>query len=99
MGTTTPDASSMLEITSTTKGFLMPRMTTAERTAIATPANGLQVYDTTTNTQWFYNGTVWVEYEKNAKALNFIKKQYKKSKLQFIVGILYLNIWYLLFNI
>ncbi len=73
VGTTTPDASSMLEITSTTKGFLMPRMTTAERTAIATPATGLQVYDTTTNTQWFYNGTVWVEYEKNAKALNFIK--------------------------
>ena len=39
----------------------MPRMTTAERTAIATPASGLQVYDTTTNTQWYYNGTDWVE--------------------------------------
>ena len=39
----------------------MPRMTTAERTAIATPANGLQVYDTTTNSYWFYNGTVWVQ--------------------------------------
>ena len=59
VGTTTPDASSMLEITSTTKGFLMPRMTTAERTAIATPATGLQVYDTTTNSYWYYNGTAW----------------------------------------
>lgn len=39
----------------------MPRMTTAERTAIATPANGLQVYDTTTNSQWYYNGTAWVQ--------------------------------------
>lgn len=36
-------------------------MTTTERTAIATPASGLQVYDTTTNTQWYYNGTAWVE--------------------------------------
>ena len=38
----------------------MPRMTTAERTAIATPATGLQVYDTTTNSLWFYNGTGWI---------------------------------------
>ncbi len=37
----------------------MPRMTTAERTAIATPATGLQVYDTTTNSYWYYNGTAW----------------------------------------
>ncbi|MGV1013322.1 MAG: hypothetical protein ACOYBS_12865, partial [Flavobacterium sp.] len=35
------------------------RMTTAERTAIATPATGLQVYDTTTNSYWYYNGTAW----------------------------------------
>ena len=60
VGTTTPDASSALDVTSTTKGFLMPRMTTTERTAIATPATGLQVYDITTNSQWYYNGTVWV---------------------------------------
>ncbi|HCQ14365.1 hypothetical protein [Flavobacterium sp.] len=61
VGTTTPDASSALDVTSTTKGFLMPRMTTVQRTAIATPATGLQVYDTTTNSQWYYNGTVWVQ--------------------------------------
>ena len=61
VGTTTPDASSALDVTSTTKGFLMPRMTTAQRTAIATPATGLQVYDTDTNSQWYYNGTVWVQ--------------------------------------
>lgn len=73
VGTTTPNASSALDVTSTTKGFLMPRMTTTERTAITTPANGLQVYDTTTNSQWYYNGTIWVEYEKNAKAMSFTK--------------------------
>ncbi len=61
VGTTTPDASSALDVTSTTKGFLMPRMTTVQRTTITTPATGLQVYDTDTKSQWFYNGTVWVQ--------------------------------------
>ncbi len=60
IGTVTPDASSMLDIKSTTAGFLMPRMTTANRTAIASPAAGLQVFDTTTNTIWFFDGTAWV---------------------------------------
>ncbi|MFK7750259.1 MAG: hypothetical protein AB8B65_17850 [Kordia sp.] len=61
VGTTTPEASAILDVASTTKGFLMPRMTTAERTAIATPATALEVYDTTTNSFWHYNGTAWVE--------------------------------------
>lgn len=59
IGTTTPVASSMLDITSTTKGFLMPRMTTANRTAIASPARGLQVFDTTTLSVWYFDGTTW----------------------------------------
>ena len=46
----------------------MPRMTTAERTVIATPATGLQVYDTDTNSQWYYNGTVWVQGASKADA-------------------------------
>ncbi len=54
-----PDASSMLDIKSTTKGMLIPRMTTAQRTAIASPAKGLLVFDTGNNSFWFYNGTVW----------------------------------------
>jgi hypothetical protein len=48
-GTFTDVASSILTINSTTKGFLPPRMTTAEKNAIATPAAGLIVYDTTLN--------------------------------------------------
>ncbi len=60
IGTTQPAASSMLDITSTTKGFLAPRMTSTQRTNISSPAAGLQVYDTTTNTLWYFNGTVWV---------------------------------------
>lgn len=56
-----PAASSMLDISSTTMGVLIPRMTTAQRTAIGAPATGLEVYDTTTGTFWYYNGTIWVE--------------------------------------
>ena len=61
IGTTTPDASAALDITASDKGFLMPRMTTVQKDAIATPAVGLQVYDTDTNSVWTYNGTVWKE--------------------------------------
>ncbi len=56
-----PAASAMLDISSTTSGLLIPRMTSAQRTAIAAPATGLKVYDTSTNTHWYFNGTVWVE--------------------------------------
>ncbi len=55
----TPDASSILDIKSTTKGLLIPRMTTAQRTAIAAPAKGLLVFDISTNSLWFHNGTSW----------------------------------------
>jgi hypothetical protein len=56
-----PNASAMLEVTSTGKGFLPPRMTTAQRTSIATPATGLVVFDTDTKTNWYYNATGWCE--------------------------------------
>jgi hypothetical protein len=52
-------ASSVLEVSSTTKGFLPPRMTTTQKNAIATPASGLIVYDETTNKLACYNGTTW----------------------------------------
>ena len=55
----TANASAMLDVKSTVKGLLIPRMTTAQRTAIATPATGLQVYDTDLNLLYFYNGSTW----------------------------------------
>jgi hypothetical protein len=58
---TAPASSAMLDVKSTSKGILIPRMTTAQRTAIVTPANGLMVYDITTSTFWFYKNTVWTE--------------------------------------
>jgi hypothetical protein len=54
------DASALSEVRSTTKGFLPPRMTTTEKNAIATPAEGLQVWDTTLKLMFVYNGTTWI---------------------------------------
>ena len=63
IGTTNPDASSALDITSTTKGLLPPRMTAAQRNAIATPAQGLIIYCTNCGANGeaqLYNGSAWV---------------------------------------
>jgi hypothetical protein len=59
IGTLAPDASAMLEISSTTKGFLPPRMDTTARDAMATPASGLLIFNTETNQLNYYNGTSW----------------------------------------
>ena len=59
IGSTSTYNSAQVAIDSTTKGFLPPRMTTTQKNAIATPATGLQVYDTTLNQMSYYNGTTW----------------------------------------
>lgn len=59
IGTTSPDTSSVLDISSTTQGLLTPRMTTAQRTAITTPAIGLLVYDTDEDAFYYYNNGSW----------------------------------------
>jgi hypothetical protein len=53
------NASAILELTSTTRGLLLPRMTSAERDLIASPVAGLVVYNTTDNKISWYNGTAW----------------------------------------
>jgi hypothetical protein len=52
-------ASAILDLTSTTKGFLPPRMTTTQKNAIGTPAQGLMVFDTTLVKLCVYSGTAW----------------------------------------
>jgi hypothetical protein len=59
IGGDTTDASSILDITSTTKGFLPPRMTTTQKNAIASPATGLVVYDNTLNKLSVFTGATW----------------------------------------
>jgi uncharacterized protein (TIGR02145 family) len=62
VGTTIPDDSAALEVKSTTKGFLPPRMTTAERDVINNGvwAEGLTIYNTDTKCLELYNGTDWI---------------------------------------
>jgi hypothetical protein len=59
IGTTTPNPKAALDISSTTKGLLIPSMTTAQRTAITTPPNGLMVYDTDRKSFYHYDGSLW----------------------------------------
>jgi hypothetical protein len=64
IGTASPAATSALDITSTTKGLLIPRMTTAQRDAITTPAAGLQVYNTDCKMINYWSGTCWISMSK-----------------------------------
>jgi len=59
IGTTSIDASAKFQIDSTTQGALLPRMTTTERDAIASPATGLSIFNTTTAQPEYYSGTAW----------------------------------------
>lgn len=54
-----PDARAALTVTSTTQGFLPPRMTSTQRDAIASPTAGLVIYNSTTNKLNFYSGSAW----------------------------------------
>ncbi|MDP9959171.1 hypothetical protein [Chryseobacterium lathyri] len=62
IGTAAPNANAVLELNATSKGFLPPRLTTAQRNAIpaATKPAGLMIYNTTTNCMDFWNSSAWV---------------------------------------
>ncbi len=61
IGTTTPDASAKLDVSSTSKGFLPPRMTSLQRTGISSPASGLMVYQTDgTAGLYYYGSSGWI---------------------------------------
>ena len=56
-----PDPSAMLDVSSTNKGLLAPRMTMAERDAITAPATGLLIYQTDDKTGfYYYDGAEWI---------------------------------------
>ena len=63
IGTLTPDASAILDVTSNTKGILIPRMTQVQRLAIASPVTGLLVYQTDGSSEfYYYNGSIWTTF-------------------------------------
>ncbi|WP_334146227.1 tail fiber domain-containing protein [Hyphomicrobium sp.] len=59
IGVTSPNPSALLTLNSTTRGFLPPRMTEADRDAIASPATGLVVYNTDSDALNYYDGDSW----------------------------------------
>ena len=64
IGTATPDVSTVLDVQSTTKGFLLPRMTETERDNIASPAAGLVIWCTNCSLEGelqFFNGSAWTK--------------------------------------
>lgn len=71
IGTTDPEVSSILDMSSTTQGMLAPRMTTVQRNAISSPAEGLLVFDTDENVFYFFNETVWLPLEGAEKRTNY----------------------------
>lgn len=62
IGSFTANASALLDLTSTTKGLLIPRVTTVQKLAIVAPATGDFVFDVTFNEFYYYDGTAWVPF-------------------------------------
>ena len=60
---TTPDASAILEVESTSSAFLMTRLTKAEIQAIALPATGLMLYNTDDKKPVYYDGSDWLFFD------------------------------------
>jgi hypothetical protein len=60
----------MLEVKSSNKGMLIPRTSSSSRISIANPAKGLVLYDTTTSSFWFHNGSAWKEISTGSNGWN-----------------------------
>ena len=66
MGTISNTPSAMLHMSSSTQGFLPPQMSEVQRDAIPSPAEGLQIYNTTTHEPNYYNGSIWMSFNGSA---------------------------------
>lgn len=83
-----PHPSAMLDVTSTDKGFLPPRMSHSEILAIQSPAEGLIVYDSTFHKPLYYNGSLWTPLNDSSIACNctVVSAVSKGAKADFIPG-------------
>ena len=59
IGTTSPNSNAILDLSSSNKGLLIPRMSSIQRTAISSPPKGLLIFDNDSSYFMYYNGTVW----------------------------------------
>lgn len=82
IGTTTPNSSAVLDVTSSSKGILIPRLTTAQRDAIVNPANGLLIYNSTVKQYNFYNGTRWQQVNGIPKGAMVLNKNYDDPEMK-----------------
>ncbi|WP_240723562.1 hypothetical protein [Flavobacterium sp. J27] len=75
INTTSPDASSILDVTSASKGLLIPRMTTSQKNAIVSPANGLMVFDTDSKEYSYYDtaASTWINIKQGRSKFKRIK--------------------------
>ncbi|MCB2222524.1 MAG: fibrobacter succinogenes major paralogous domain-containing protein [Bacteroidetes bacterium] len=62
VGTSNPDPSAALEVSSTTGGILFPRLSQTEIESIPNPVEGLFIYNTSLNTLFWYDGTTWMHH-------------------------------------
>jgi len=79
IGTENPDESAVLELESTEKGFLPPRLTNTERDAIQNPAEGLVIYNTDSKCMQWWNGSFW--YDGCSDKLTNLTSQYPESSV------------------
>lgn len=70
LGTSNPHTSSILDIQSNSRGVLIPRMTAAQRDAIVSPAEGLEVFVTDLTAKFFFDGANWVKTNKELFSTN-----------------------------
>jgi hypothetical protein len=67
-----PDSSAVLHLESQDRGFLLPRLTTAQMNAINNPANGLMVYNVSDSLVYYFNDECWLRvYQKNCRECSF----------------------------
>ena len=79
-----PAGTAMLDIKSTSRGLLIPRLTTAQRSAISSPATGLLVYDSDENHFYYYDGSSWFTIYDGDVAINDLSDASSDEKSIFL---------------
>lgn len=86
IGSSSVAASALLDVVSTTKGSLLPRMTTTQQNAISSPATGLIIFNTDSNLFSFYNGSAWGTMSASSGGSGTVTSVAQTVPAQFAVG-------------